>query len=867
MKLQLRSIFYSTAAFLMVAGGFLAVGCTQNTSVGKEKDSNYNQKLVINELMTHNEATVISGGKTSSWIEIKNISDGTITLKEYSLIAEKAENKAPTDSTTTQQKDSTATPQNDSTTTLKGKKKDKKKAEKDSLTTDRWFFPECEIEAGGKVLVYVGNDSLKNGQMVANIKMPSKNGHLMLLSPKGTILADADYPQLDTDQSLARQEDGSMTVCDIPTPGFDNTDEGLEAYMAQWEEERKDGLKIWEIKANGAALTEQWIELKNTSTAAINLKEYALSNKASNPTRYQLPDVSLAPGAFYAVKTVGKTNAKIRTNVADFKLGDNDAALLSHNGKIVDAMSARGCIMGSSRGRIDGKKGMFYFASPTLGAENSSKGCRMVAPNPTTDKKPGIYPDQQTMTVTINDHGHKVHYTLDGTEPTSASPLYTKPLQLTKTTTIRYYAEGDEQTMRSAVMTDTYMLGMKQPLAVVQVTIRKEDLYDPMTGIYVEGNRSPNVVQVGNHSENRNANYLQRWAKKAHVEFFDGKEGFEADCALKIFGAGSRHLPKKSFSLKFDSEFGPSTVTYDFFNNGTPVEMEDIVLRSGTTDNRGVMIRDEFFTSLMAPECPTLLTQAYRPVALYLNDEYYGIYFFREKIGKDFISRHLGVSKSNIQMLRSQKAEIGTTAEFDSITRYARNNDMSTQEAYDFMNKRIDFLSLIDQKLGQFYSGNTDIYNVRQVKSSDADSDQKWYWALYDLDNSWTSQKPAAFYLRSSYNQGIGSQPVSYNNAIIDRMLANKQFRQLFLERLSHHMHHTFKPDHVKAHFDSMIKEIEPEMKRNCDRWKLMTYESWQRNIVNFKAKFDDRWKIVLDDLKTELNVTEEENAKYFGDL
>lgn len=861
MKTNFRSLLYTGALMCVGAWSLLSVSCTGNGSVGKEKDGDYNQKLVINELMTTNEATVINGGESSDWIEIKNISDGSISLGKYSIMAEKVKVEESVDSLGEKKVDDKDT---------KKKKKDKKKdkVETDSIAEERWFFPERELEPGAELLVYVGGKDDANGKkVVANIKVPSKNGHVMLLAPNGKILSEVDYGQMETDQSLMRLDDGDMVKSDMPTPGFDNTREGFEAYMAEWEAQRTSGLKIWEVKGNGSSLTEQWIELKNTSAAPISLKDYALTNKADKPQKYQLPDTELAPGAIYTVKTMGKTAAKNRTDVAGFKMGDNDAALLTMKGKVVDAVSGRGTIMGTSRGRVDGKKGLFYFASPTMGTENTSKGCRFVAPLPTTDKRPGIYPDQQTLTIAINDNGQKVHYTLDGSEPTTASALYTKPIQIAKTTTIRYFAEGDEQSMRSAVMTDTYILGLKNSLPVVQVTIRKADLYDPTNGIYVEGNRTPNVVKVGNHSENRNANYLQKWAKKAHVEFFDGKEGFEADCALKIFGAGSRHLEKKSFSLKFDSEFGPSTVTYDFFNTGKPVEMEDVVLRSGTTDNRGVMIRDEFFTSLMAPECPTLLTQAYRPVALYLNDEYYGIYFFREKIGKDFISRHLGVTKSNITIIRSQKAELGSVAEFDSITQYARTHDMSTKEAYEFMDKRIDFMSLIDQKLGQMFSANTDIYNVRQVKSSDEGCNQKWHWILYDLDNSFGSIKPMAFYLRSSFNQGIGSQPVSYNNAIIDRMLANKDFRKLFLERVSHHMHHTFKPDHALAHFDEMIKQIEPEMPRQIQRWGMLSMDTWHRNIDSFKTRLKDRWKVVLDDVRTEVGVTAEENSKYFGDL
>ena len=57
-------------------------------------------------------------------------------------------------------------------------------------------------------------------------------------------------------------------------------------------------------------------------------------------------------------------------------------------------------------------------------------------------------------------------------------------------------------------------------------------------------------------------------------------------------------------------------------------------------------------------------------------------------------------------------------------------------------------------------------------------------------------------------------------------------------------------------------------MVRNCERWSnLMSYSKWESNVEEFREKFQDRDKDMLNDLREVLKITDEENAKYFADL
>ncbi|MBR6926444.1 MAG: CotH kinase family protein, partial [Bacteroidaceae bacterium] len=454
---------------------------------------------------------------------------------------------------------------------------------------------------------------------------------------------------------------------------------------------------------------------------------------------------------------------------------------------------------------------------------------------------------------------YTIRFTTDGTSPTASSPVYKNSLSLTRTTTIRAFCEGDSMVMRSSITTATYILGETHTLPVVNITVAHADLYDYHRGIYVAG---PGANSEYPHYE---ANYWKSWWKSANVEFFDSiGGGFSAPCELAIFGGFSRTLDKKSFKIRFKDQRGLANLDYDLFNTGTVEELKNFVLRSGSQDYTGVMMRDEFFTSLMRPYCPTLLIQAYRPVALYINGEYFGLYYIREKIDRRFVARHLGVSKDSISIIMSAMyTEEGTKKGYQELISYATSHDLSTPEAYQYIEKRFDFTGLIDYKLGQIYSCNTDLGNVRYAYSPDPSGDQQWRIIYYDLDATWVENKPASTYLDANTKDHVTHQV----NILIDRLLKNKTFRQLFLERLSLHLHKTFSPSNATAVFDQLTSTIRPEMRRNCQRWPELSYNTWEKHVAAFRAKFNDRPRTMLSQLRQYLAVTAEENKQYFSDL
>lgn len=78
-----------------------------------------------------------------------------------------------------------------------------------------------------------------------------------------------------------------------------------------------------------------------------------------------------------------------------------------------------------------------------------------VAPTTTISPVAGTYEESQTITLTTNETA-TVYYTLDGSNPTTGSTVYTSPININNTTTIKYFARdsvGNSEAVKTSVFT------------------------------------------------------------------------------------------------------------------------------------------------------------------------------------------------------------------------------------------------------------------------------------------------------------------------------------------------------------------------------------------------------------------------------
>lgn len=692
----------------------------------------------------------------------------------------------------------------------------------------------AKVIAPGEYLVLVCDKDLPFGF--------SKDGGVLYITRNdGVLAASATYTAMSGGQVYTYDRG----IIEEASPGYPNTYAGMCASIVS-----RTGLVINEVitsngsymKLNGEAYDV--VELWNNSDSAVNLSDYYFSDSKNELQRYHLPDVTLEAGAHYTFRCTG--GAKIDGSAHISLSAEGEKIFLSKaDGTIVDALSLPALPYNVSYGR--GSTMLYYYASPTPGKSNGSSGCASIANAPAPTLGAGFYVGAQS--VKLSGEG-TIYYTTDGSRPTTSSKVYYgETINITETTAIRTFAVVDGK-ITSPIANYNYLIDTPDyTLPVMKISVKDDDMYGT-SGIY----SNPN----------------SRAEKECSAAFFvDGKEEFSVSCGIEISGASSRQYSKKSFQLKFKAKYGTSKLYYKMFDNLAFEEYDSLVLRSGS---QGMMsyrcfFNDELVTSLAnyGGEMPEVLAQDYRPCNLYINDEYYGIYFIREKISDDFVAQHYDVSPESVTIIQfiDWLRYGSSTKEWKELYNFICKNDMADHENYQQAANQISLESLIDVYIMRLWASDRDSGNIRTFKSTEGDG--KWRFILFDCDISF---EPSV--KNGSANYLFASSKGDAIHGIIRSLMDNKEFRALFLSRVEKHFAHTVSSEVALARINTMVAEIEHDMQYNTARWPEYhsSTAAWLKKINTWKETYvvPEYYDNLRQQLITVLGLTADEVRTAFGE-
>ena len=742
-----------------------------------------------------------------------------------------------------------------------------------------WKFPDVTIQPGAYMLVFASGDSkatdIEKGAIHADFGISSYNEVISLASPVGLILDQVTVSDSQTDMAYVRSFNGSTysdewTLSSKPSPGYANTDEGSQQFIEAHPVALGD-IEISEVMASNQEYlpedngeTYDWIELYNRSSQTINLAGYGLTDNTGNPGKFRLPDKELAPGEYFTVLASGLANDQsIKKNYVHttFKLsaGGEVLALFNNAGVLQDKLNIDTLPRGLSVGRMAQQDGIFYFTQPTPGTANTNPSNGFVA-DPKADIPAGSYPNAQTITLSCGTQGAAIYYTTDGTVPTANSQAYTGPIPMSATGLIRARAYRDGY-LDSGTMTATYVIGASHTLPVISLVCNPDDLFNDQTGIYKLG-PNPQLIE-GSTEHYEVANYLLRGKESerpASFEVFDesGQQVFRQDVAIRISGAFSRDNQQKSFSVIARSEYGKGTMAYPFFSDQPFTEYKSLVLRDGGQDALYAKIKEATLLKLLGGQTNALM-QAVKPYVVYLNGQYWGVYFMEEKRSVDFVAQHENVADpSAINLVvgsgrsnDSRHLKNGTNEGYKALMDFASTHDMSVKENFDHVAAEFDTDSFMDVMINQIYVSNTDDYNMEfyQVPGG------KWKQIFYDM--CWSFNKPShetITFRKSSDTCG---------STMFNALLAYGPWKEAFVKRFAWTMETFYTVDHFVGVIDEMANSIASEMP--AERAKFTdAKKDWDGAVEGMRTYAKQRPYEMLKQIKSVLGVSGSTLRSYF---
>ena len=613
-----------------------------------------------------------------------------------------------------------------------------------------------------------------------------------------------------------------------------------------------------------------WIELYNTTTNTIDLSSFGLSDDPDEPDSWIFPGIFIEPHGYLLIFASARDTSGTIDLHANFKINsEGETIVLSNdNGVLIDELEIVALGQDLSFGRItDGEAELetFYRSSPKFSnVENSILNILSVS------HEPGIYTKKIQFAIFASRNNNSIHFTLDGSEPTIASPIYKNTLLFTSRASENYTISGipttplngewqleefiwekpkqdinlvnviryrsfSENKPTSNTFSGTYFiqenLWSNHTFPIISIITDKENLFNYDTGIYIPGKRY-DLYGWDWHPDGNYMNNGFEWERKCHVEFYEpgGSLGFSQNCGLRIHGGWSAKMPQKSLRIIARYIYGENKFKHQLFPDLQSDRYKDLVLRNSGNDFIYSHIRDAFMQELLSGL--DLELQSFRPSVLYINGEYWGLHGLRERYDEDYFLRHFSTDEDDLIVVSvCGQAEIGDNSSYASMMNFVRNNNLSVQGNYDSIQKMIDIPNFIDYYIAQIYYANFDWpdNNAKMWKATDPSS--KWRCLTYDLDGGYG--------FINHYDYNMLREVVDTTNTIYDlcstnlfrNLLKNTSFKEQFIIRFVYHLQTTFHTDTVIDILYKYQELLESEMTNHINRW------SYPININQWRAE------------------------------
>lgn len=784
----------------------LAENSTRIFSNAAVVSSPNNTAIVLNEVLLNNKYSIRDkNGDRSPWLELYNASDAPASLSGYYL-------------------------SDDETDPLK------------------WALPDIELGAGEYKIIFLSGNDLSDGELHTSFNLSRSDGLVTLTNKDGLSRAIITIPaEIGSNVSIGRYEN-ALCYFTSPTPGAANTSHAF-SDINELRFPYTNGVYITEVSAVGnyGSNAADYIELYNGSDNACSLEGWFISDDDDALAKYALPDIDL-PAHDYAVISASEYPATVKGVCAPFSISQSGETLFLSDSQntLIDVFQTGALRPGLTSGRLSGDASTrrYFFTSASKGSNNNDADAYTGFTSEPMFSQAGLYQSSAfLLSLSCDTAGATIFYTLDGSAPTHESAVYSEPMQVSSNTVIRAFASANEM-LDSDIITYTYLFEQPHTLPVVCLSVNK--LY--FDEIYAVLEKKTNVE------------------REAYITYYenDGRLGCAFPCGLRASGASTLLAAQKSFGVSLRGKYGQSSISYPFFSDSDISSYSSLVLRNSGQDRNDLRMRDSFFQRCV--KGLNIENAETRPVVMYVNGAYWGIYDLNENQNEDYMAAHYGIDPNAVDIIRRNISRLeGSNADIKRVREIGLNSDLSSDSAFAEYLQWVDSDYFMDYLIAQTYFSNWDMFNQKYWRSQDYTV--KWRPVFFDLDLGLSSFSAHSNLLPSYFKpEGVPSKDGSITNMdLFVGFRKNAAWCDKFCERYVYVIENFFVPERLIGILDEMANTLKPEMARHRVRWPHDTASesTWERDLEKMRQCLRDRPSYALDALQKEFGFSDDKMQEY----
>jgi len=457
----------------------------------------------------------------------------------------------------------------------------------------------------------------------------------------------------------------------------------------------------------------------------------------------------------------------------------------------------------------------------------------------------GFYDQSFELSLTCPD-GYSIHYTTNGNEPNWTDPQYQSPLwideklfsdakiytiqtckdewwrepdTIKRNVVIRAAAFDNKGNRISEIGTHSYFIKTlgndTHGLPVISICTDSLSLFDHDTGLFVPGASGQNYNQKG-----------RDWERRCNFEFYEfDNSGVNQQVGLRTHGGISRTYLQKGMKVYARKEYGKGRFYHKFFNTTDKNNFKNLVLKPMAN-----MHVKDYICSMIANRLNFESPES-RPVVVYINGEYWGLYYLKERPNDRYIADYYGYDKDDINIIEhwDGHAADGNNKNFLNLMQWLKKADLTDDAQYDSICKLIDIDCFIDYYCFQLYIENDDWphNNMRCWQNGNG----KWRWISFDCDLCFDNPNMLSKVIFNLENQDIST-------VLFSKLLSNANFRDQFYKRHGELIINELSYNSIHPYIVENLEATQGEIASHCKRFVCSRnpddYEQYMNSIDQF---------------------------------